>query len=211
LQLDPAGTRLNLLELGEPFIAAIHLPRDRLVERDLSPANPNFRPLEAIDSVLVHAVVTNEDGAFFRHGGFNTEAVKSAIADNLKAGAFRRGAGTITMQLVRNLYLGHARTISRKGQEVVLAWVLEHLTPLTKERMLEIYLNIIEWGDGVFGAEAAARYHFGAPAAALSPEQAARLAAMLPSPRSYTPRSDTLYLQQRSAEILSHMNYARVP
>jgi monofunctional biosynthetic peptidoglycan transglycosylase len=82
---------------------------------------------------------------------------------------------------------------------------------LTKRRILEIYLNVAEWGDGVYGAEAAARYHYGVPAAALTPEQAARLAAMLPSPRSYSPRSDTLYLRQRTADILSHMYVARVP
>ncbi len=190
LQLDPAGTRLNLLELGEPFIAAIHLPHGRVVERDLSPANPNFRPLGAIDSALVHAVVTNEDGAFFRHGGFNTEAVKSAIADNLKAGAFRRGAGTITMQLVRNLYLGHARTLSRKGQEVVLAWVLEHLTPLPKERMLEIYLNIIEWGPGVHGADEATHYYFGHDAGRVTVDEALFLATVVPAPIKWRHRFD---------------------
>ena len=91
-------------------------------------------------------MLTNEDGAFFQHRGFNLPAVRRSIADNIHAAAWRRGAGTITMQLVRNLYLGHERTLSRKGQEVVLAWVLEHLTGLSKTRMLEIYLNIIEWG-----------------------------------------------------------------
>ncbi len=190
LELDPARTRLNLLALGEPFTAVIRLPRDRAVERDLSPANPRFRPLAAIDSVLVHAVVTNEDGAFFRHRGFNTEAVRGAIADNLKAGAFRRGAGTITMQLVRNLYLGHARTLSRKGQEVVLAWVLEHLTPVTKERMLEIYLNIIEWGPGVHGADEATHYYFGHDAGTVPVAEALFLATVVPSPLRWRNRFD---------------------
>jgi membrane peptidoglycan carboxypeptidase len=77
-------------------------------------------------------VLTNEDGGFYHHRGFNTAAIQGAIAENLRAGAFRRGAGTITMQLVRNLFLGHQRTLSRKGQEVVLAWVLEHMTGLSK-------------------------------------------------------------------------------
>ncbi len=190
LQVDPAGTRLNLLALDAPFVARIHLPRDRVVERDLSPANPHFRPLAALDSLLVHAVVTNEDGAFFRHGGFNIEAVKGAIADNLKAGAFRRGAGTITMQLVRNLYLGHARTLSRKGQEVVLAWVLEHLTPLSKERMLEIYLNIIEWGPGVHGADEAAQYYFAHDAGRLTVDEALFLATVVPAPTRWRYRFD---------------------
>ena len=190
LQLDAERTRLNLLELGEPFVATIHLPHERIVERDLSPANPNFRPLGTIDSVLVHAVVTNEDGAFFRHAGFNTEAVKGAIADNLKAGAFRRGAGTITMQLVRNLYLGHARTLSRKGQEVVLAWVLEHLTLLPKERLLEIYLNIIEWGPGVHGADEATHYYFGHDAGRVTVDEALFLATVVPAPTKWRYRFD---------------------
>lgn len=190
LRLDSLRTRLNLMSLGEPFVAAIHLPRDRIVERELSSANPRFRPLSAIDSVLVHAVVTNEDGAFFRHGGFNTEAVRGAIADNLKAGAFRRGAGTITMQLVRNLYLGHARTLSRKGQEVVLAWVLEHLTPLTKERMLEIYLNIIEWGPEIHGADEAAHYYFGHDAGRVTVDEALFLATVVPAPTRWRYRFD---------------------
>jgi transglycosylase-like protein len=190
LQIDVASSTLDLLSLDEPFVARIHLPRDRIVERDLSPANPLFRRLEAIDTLLVHAVVTNEDGAFFRHGGFNTDAVKSAIADNLKAGAFRRGAGTITMQLVRNLYLGHARTLSRKGQEVVLAWVLEHLTLLSKERMLEIYLNIIEWGPGVHGADEAARYYFAHDAGRLSVDEALFLATVVPAPTKWRYRFD---------------------
>jgi hypothetical protein len=190
LQIDPAGTRLNLLALDEPFVADIHLPKGRIIQRDLSPSNPGFRPLVEIDSVLVHAVVTNEDGGFFRHAGFNVEAVKGAIADNLKAGAFRRGAGTITMQLVRNLYLGHARTLSRKGQEVVLAWVLEHLTLLSKERMLEIYLNIIEWGPGVHGADEAARYYFGHDAGHVTVDEALFLATVVPAPTKWRYRFD---------------------
>jgi membrane peptidoglycan carboxypeptidase len=116
--------------------------------------------------------------------------VKGAIADNLKAGAFRRGAGTITMQLVRNLYLGHARTLSRKGQEVVLAWVLEHLTLLPKERMLEIYLNIIEWGPGVHGADEATHYYFGHDAGHLTVDEALFLATVVPAPVKWRYRLD---------------------
>jgi membrane peptidoglycan carboxypeptidase len=108
--------------------------------------------------------------------------VRRSIADNVRAGAWRRGAGTITMQLVRNLYLGHDRTLSRKAREVVLAWVLEHLSGVSKERMLEIYLNIVEWGPGVCGADEAARYYFGHGARALPVSEAIFLATVLPSP-----------------------------
>jgi hypothetical protein len=190
LQIDAAATRLDLLSLDQPFVARIHLPRDRIVERDLSEANPHFRPLTDIDTLLVHAVVANEDGAFFRHRGFNAEAVRGAIAENARAGAYRRGAGTITMQLVRNLYLGHARTLSRKAQEVVLAWVLEHLTQITKERMLEIYFNIIEWGPGVHGADEAARYYFDHDAGRLTPDEALFLATVVPAPSKWRYRFD---------------------
>ena len=103
LELDPAGTHLPLFGLDRPFNAAIHLPRRRVVHRELSYGNPYFRPLHELDPHLVYAVVTNEDGGFFRHGGFNVEAMQAAMAENIEAGAFRRGAGTITMQLARNL------------------------------------------------------------------------------------------------------------
>jgi len=183
MRIERTG-RLELFELPEPFVARIHLPT-RTVERDLSERNPYFRPLAAIDSNLVHAVVTNEDGAFFRHGGFNMEAVRASIADNAKAGRFRRGAGTITMQLVRNLYLGHERTLSRKWQEVALAWILEHLTPVTKERLLEIYLNVIEWGPDVHGADEATRFYFGHDAGRVTPDEALFLATVVPAPSKW--------------------------
>jgi hypothetical protein len=191
LEIDPARTRLDLAGLDEPFVAHIHLPRGRIVDRDLSPANPHFRPLEGIDTLLANAVLTNEDGAFFRHQGFNLEAVRGAITDDLKAGAFRRGAGTITMQLVRNLYLGHERTLSRKAQEVVLAWVLEHLTPVSKRRMLEIYLNIIEWGPDVHGADEACAYYLGHDAGHLTVDEALFLATVVPAPTKWRYRFDS--------------------
>ena len=190
LALDPRSTRLDLLRLGQPFTAHIHLPHGRVVDRDLSPANPHFRPLDRIDPFLVSAVVTNEDGAFFRHRGFNTESVREAIAENLKAGAYRRGAGTITMQLARNLWLGHERTLSRKAQEVMLAWALEHLTGLSKQRLLEIYLNIIEWGPDVHGAEEAAEYYFGHDAGRLTIDEALFLTVIVPSPTKWWWRVD---------------------
>ncbi len=190
LTLDPRNTRLNLLGLDQPFTAMIHLPRGRLAVRELSPANPHFRPLGSIDSNLVHAVVTNEDGGFFRHRGFNVEAVKMAIAANVKAGAYQRGAGTITMQIARNLYLGHERTLSRKAQEVVLAWVLEHLTGVSKQRLLEIYFNIIEWGPEIHGADEATRYYFDRDAGQLSVPEALFLSTVIPAPSKWRYRFD---------------------
>ena len=183
MRIERTGA-LMLFGLDEPFVARIHLPR-RTVDRDLSGRNPHFLPLAAIDSNLVHAVVTNEDGAFFRHGGFNMEAVRQSIAENARAGRFRRGAGTITMQLVRNLYLGHERSLSRKWQEVALAWILEHLTPVTKERLLEIYLNVIEWGPDVHGADEATRFYFGQGAGEVTIDEALFLATVIPAPSKW--------------------------
>ena len=182
LRLERGAGRLDLEALAAPFTARILLPHDRVVMRELSGANPHFVPLSELDSTLVHAVLTNEDGGYFRHHGFNTEAVRRSIADNIHAAAWRRGAGTITMQLVRNLYLGHDRTLSRKAREVVLAWVIEHLSGLGKERMLEIYLNIVEWGPAQCGADEAAYYYFGHGARNLSVAEALYMATVLPAP-----------------------------
>jgi len=166
-------------------------------------------PYGRVSRHLKLAVVAAEDANFISHSGFDWDAMRKAHERNIREGEIVVGASTITQQLAKNLFLPASRTWWRKAQEAVITVMLETL--LTKRRILEIYLNVAEWGDGVYGAEAAARYHYGVPAAALSPPQAARLAAMLPSPRSYTPRSDTLYLQQRAEDILSHMHYARVP
>jgi hypothetical protein len=191
LVLDPGRTSLPLLRLDQPFVAVVLLPRGARAVRELSVNNPHFRTLDAISPDLVHAVVTNEDGGFFRHRGFNTDAMKQAIAENLKAGAYRRGAGTITMQLARNLYTGHARTLSRKGQEIVLAWILEHLTGVSKDRLLEIYLNIIEWGPGIHGADEAARFYFDRDAHDLTLDQSLFLATVIPSPSRWRWRLDS--------------------
>jgi hypothetical protein len=185
LVLDSTRTTLDLFRLEQPFLATIHLPRGRLVTREMSSLNPFFRPLEAIDSTLVHAVLTNEDGGFFRHRGFNPDAIQLAIAFNVKAGAWRRGAGTVTMQLVRNLWLGHERTLARKAQEVVLAWVLEHLTGASKHRLLELYLNIIEWGPEVHGAAEATRYYFDEDPARVTVDEALFLATVVPAPTKW--------------------------
>jgi hypothetical protein len=190
LALDARGSRLRLADLARPFVAAIHVPPDRIVYRDLSDSNENYRPLTRISPLLKAAVLTNEDGGFYQHHGFNPGAIQGAVAENLRAGAFRRGAGTITMQLARNLYLGHRRTLSRKGQEVVMAWVLEHLTGLSKDRLLEIYLNIIEWGPDVHGANEAARYYFAKDASDLSLDEALFLTVVIPSPARWRTRVD---------------------
>ncbi len=187
LALAGSDAQLRLGRLAGPFVAEIHVPRG-LVRRDLSDANPHYRPLARISPLLQHALLTNEDGSFYQHRGFNTGAIQGAMAANLRSGSFKRGAGTITMQLARNLFLGHRRTLSRKGQEVVLAWMLEHLTGLGKDRLLEIYLNIIEWGPGVHGADEAARFYFDKDASDLTLDEALFLTVIVPSPSRWRSR-----------------------
>ena len=176
-------------------------PRERLSHR--------WVPYRRISVHLKQAVIAAEDAKFASHSGFDWEAVHDAHQRNLREGEIVRGASTITQQLAKNLFLSGERSWWRKAQEAAITVMLETL--LTKRRILEIYLNVAEWGDGVFGAEAASLYHFKVRASELTPAEAARLAAMLPSPRSYPPGRDTLFLQKRTADILSHMHYARVP
>ena len=158
---------------------------------------------------LKRAVVAAEDAKFLDHDGFDWDSIAKAYEKNLKKGKIIAGGSTISQQLAKNLFLSGERTWWRKAQEAVITIMLE--TILTKRRILEIYLNVIEWGSGVFGAEAAAQYHFGIAAAALAPEQAAQLAAMVPSPRRYSAGAETPYLQKRKEIILSRMNAAHLP
>jgi monofunctional glycosyltransferase len=194
-----------------PESTAFMRARLEIIRRDEPKARLAHRwvPYNRVSSHLKRAVIAAEDDKFVDHAGFDWEAVQKAHEKNLQEGEIVWGASTISQQLAKNLFLPSHRTWWRKAQEAVITAMLEAV--LTKRRILEIYLNVVEWGDGVYGAEAAARYHFGVPAAALTPAQAARLAVMLPSPRSYPPGRDTLYLQKRSGTILARMQYARIP
>lgn len=166
-------------------------------------------PYNRISGHLKRAIVAAEDAKFVSHGGFDWDGIQKAYEKNLREGEIVAGGSTITQQLAKNLFFSGERAWWRKGQEAVVAVMLETL--MSKRRILEIYLNVIEWGEGVFGAEAAARFHYGSSAAALSPEQAARLASVVPSPRRYGPASDTAYLQRRTQTILARMNGAAIP
>lgn len=166
-------------------------------------------PYQRISVHLKRAVIAAEDAKFVAHDGFDWEGIQKAYEKNLREGEIVAGGSTITQQLAKNLFFSGERAWWRKAQEAVVAVMLETL--MSKRRILEIYLNVIEWGDGVFGAEAAARHHYGVSAAALGPVQAARLAAMVPSPRRYGPGSNTPYLQRRTQILLARMNDVRVP
>ena len=162
-----------------------------------------------ISPQLKRAVVAAEDAKFMDHEGFYWEAISKAMERNEKKGRIVAGASTISQQLAKNLFLSGERSWIRKGQEAAITWMLE--TALPKRRILELYLNFAEWGDGVFGAEAAARYHFGGRAAGLGAEQAAYLAVILPSPRRYERGHVTPYVAGRMATILARMPAAQIP
>jgi monofunctional biosynthetic peptidoglycan transglycosylase len=158
-----------------------------------------FVPLGRISPHLQHAVISAEDGRFYDHHGIDWKEVQQVIDQDVEEGRLGRGASTITQQLVKNLLLTTSRSLVRKGVEFTLAPVAERLLP--KQRILELYLNVIEWGPGVYGAEAAARSWYAIPAARVDREQAARLAALIPSPLRRKPARMNGY----SGEILRRM------
>ena len=166
-------------------------------------------PYARISPHLKRAVVAAEDARFLDHEGFDWEAIQQAMARNERRGRIVAGASTISQQLAKNLFLSGSRSWVRKGQEAIITWMLE--TTMSKRRILELYLNFAEWGEGVFGAEAAARHHFGVPAAALSQEQSAWLASILPSPRRYERGRTTAYIDGRVGTILARMPAAQIP
>ncbi|MDH5346658.1 MAG: monofunctional biosynthetic peptidoglycan transglycosylase [Nitrospira sp.] len=161
-------------------------------------------PLSRISPHLRHAVVAAEDASFFTHEGFDWEGIRDAALYNLEAGEVKRGGSTITQQLAKNLYLSSERSLLRKAQEALITRSLEQ--HLTKKRILELYLNVAEWGKGIYGAEAAARHHFGKPSQDLTADEAAWLAAILPSPRRYDPLRKTTFLTRRHTRILKWIN-----
>jgi monofunctional glycosyltransferase len=166
-------------------------------------------PYDRISNNLKRAMVAAEDAKFVDHEGFDWEGIQLALEKNQKKGKVVAGGSTITQQLAKNLFLSPARNYVRKAEEAVITVMLESILP--KRRILEIYLNVIEWGNGVFGAEAAARKYFGVSAAQLSPEQAARLAAMAPNPRFYENRQGAPGLNKKIGIIIARMPSAELP
>jgi monofunctional glycosyltransferase len=182
---------------------------ERYLEKPGVRLRHSWVPYERISAHLKRAVVAAEDARFLDHEGFDWEAITKAMQKNEERGRVVAGASTITQQLAKNLFLSGSRSWLRKAQEAAITWMMERT--LSKRRILEIYLNVAEWGEGIFGAEAAARYHFGIPAAALTPEQAAWLAAILPSPKRYERGRETPYLAGRIATISGRMAGVNIP
>ncbi|MCL1915927.1 MAG: monofunctional biosynthetic peptidoglycan transglycosylase [Desulfovibrionaceae bacterium] len=166
-----------------------------------------WKTLEQISRHLQKAVVLSEDSAFWKHKGFDLERLRVVLGAALTSGSLGMGGSTITQQLAKNLYFQPDRSVARKLLEALVTWRLER--NLSKDRILEIYLNVVEWGDGIFGAEAAARHYFGVPATRLSREQAAVLAAMLPNPLNRSP--DAPIVKKNSRLLLARMQREAYP
>jgi len=164
---------------------------------------------QGISGWLKRAVIAAEDHRFMAHDGFDWKALRKAMRENLKAEAIVRGGSTISQQLAKNLFLSPEQTLLRKLQEAVITVMLE--TVLSKRRILELYLNVIEWGDGVFGAAAAAQHYDDVPASALTRWQAAYLAARIPSPQFFDERGVTPFLRDRAGDIYRWSDQVAVP
>ena len=153
-------------------------------------ANPNFTPLQNISPYLRNCILTTEDPSFFYHRGFVTEAFRQSIAKNIRTGKFKRGASTISMQLIKNLFLSREKTMARKLEEIVLVYILENNRIVSKDRMYEVYLNIIEWGPNVYGIGEAARFYFQKSPDKLTLSESMFLATLVPSPKKFMWRFD---------------------
>ena len=196
-RFDPGSTsfmRIRLAELREAD------PRAELRQQ--------WVPYERISIHLKRAVVAAEDDRFLDHDGFDWEGIERALERNAEEGRVTAGGSTISQQLAKNLFLSSSRSWLRKGQEAAITMMIE--ATWDKRRILEVYLNVAEWGNGVFGAEAAARHYYGRPAAGLGPAEAARLAVMLPNPRRYE-KSFGPRLAAHAARVQRRMANSQVP
>ena len=178
-----APVAVDVQRFHEPFRKVVYAPDGHEEEVEFGPGTPGWAPYRGISRYMEGAVLTTEDGRFFRHKGFDKEAIVNSIRENLKVGRFQRGASTISMQLAKNLYLRRTKTISRKLEELVLTMYLEQ--ELTKQEMMELYLNVVEFGPMVYGVGPAARHYFHTSAAGLSLGQAMYLSSVLPSPLTH--------------------------
>jgi monofunctional biosynthetic peptidoglycan transglycosylase len=196
--VDPGTTRFMDIRLNE---LREKNPQTRLKQQ--------WVPYARISANLKRAIIASEDAKFVDHEGFDWDGIQKALEKNQKRGRFVAGGSTISQQLAKNLFLTPTKSYFRKAEEAIITLMLEALW--SKQRIFEVYLNVIEWGNGVFGAEAAARHYYGVSAAQLGPEQAARLAGMVPNPRFYDRNRNAPGLGRKTAIILARMPSAEVP
>jgi monofunctional glycosyltransferase len=204
----PARSEVRALSRTNP-------KRTRLMEQRAEEAGARGRragfsqswvPLSRVSRHLIHAVLSSEDQGFFGHEGVDWKAIEESIERNVERGRFARGGSTITQQLAKNLYFGTRKTLGRKARELVVTRWLE--ADLPKARILALYLNLIEWGNGVYGCEAGARHWYGKAASALSVTEAAGLAAMIPNPRRLNPRVNAARHERATRRVLWLMGQA---
>lgn len=200
---------LKLFFWDVPLLARANPEKTAFMSLYEGPVDARFVPLNRISPHLARAVVAAEDSLFYGHGGVDWDALRESWEKNTAEKEYVRGGSTITMQLAKNLYLTPAKNVARKALEILIA--LKMNADLSKERILEIYLNVIEWGDGVYGAEAAARRYFRKSAADLSPYEAAYLTAIIPNPIKWGVSPPGAYVRRRIGVILARMNSAPAP
>ena len=205
--IEVAGADVANLANRAPRRTAVMNEREReaIAHRRAYRVDERWVPYDSISPLLRRAVLVAEDDAFFSHDGLDWNEIGAAARRNLEAGHAVRGASTITQQLAKNVYLGTERSIPRKLKEALLALRLEHA--LSKRRIFELYLNEIEWGDGIFGAEAAAQRYFGVAAAELDARQALLLAAIIINPRRFSPLAPTPRIERRVRILASRLHH----
>lgn len=175
---------VDFSRINQPFVYTPYEKNKPVRDITIGPKNPDYTPLSQISPNLRNALLTSEDYTFFTHNGFNEKAFRVSIATNYKAGSFKRGASTISMQLVKNAYLNRKKNLARKVEEILIVWLIENEDIVSKERLYEVYLNIIEWGRNVYGIGEAARYYFGTSPANLTIGESIFLAFVVPKPKS---------------------------
>lgn len=195
---NPGNTRFMQIRLAE---LRVKKPDERLQQQ--------WVPYNRISRHLKMALIASEDAKFVDHEGFDWEGIQKAIEKDQRKGKLVAGGSTISQQLAKNLFLTPSRSFLRKGEEAAITLMMEAV--MDKERIFEIYLNVIEWGTGIFGAEAAAIHYYGVHASQLSAEQAARLAAMVPNPRYYDAHRNAPGLAKKAGIILARMPAVEVP
>lgn len=173
----------DLRKMNEPFEYTVYEQGEPVRSFEIGPANPSFRPFNAVSRYLPLAIMQSEDAGFFYHNGFIPSAIRESLIQDIKERRFARGGSTLSMQLVKNVFLSRNKTIARKLEEMLIVWLIEsnHLT--SKERMFEVYLNIAEWGPMIYGAAEASRYYFAKEPSQLNLAECIFMASIIPKPK----------------------------
>ncbi|WP_228384156.1 transglycosylase domain-containing protein [Sphingobacteruim zhuxiongii] len=196
--------RADIAALNQPFIYEAYNDTTKMRDIMVGPSNPQFTPLNQISSILKKTVLNTEDPFFYKHKGFELEAFQLSIVTNIKEKKFKRGASTISMQLVKNVFLNRNKTMMRKFEEILLVWLMEQSGQVSKDRLLEIYLNVIEWGKNVYGISEASNYYFGKKPSEITIGESLFLSSIIPRPKTGLSSFD--YTGHLKPWVLRHFN-----